>query len=819
MVLSEIKKGEKAIILKVKGTGAFRKRISEMGFVRNKVVELIKHTPLKGPIEFRILNYHVSLRRSEAELIEVICLGNNTIKEEEYFGTFDEELINYSEKKGKIIDVAIVGNPNSGKTSLFNSATGEKGHTGNYSGVTVDLKKAQYKQGEYTFNLIDLPGTYSLSAYSTEEIITRNYIINNAPDVILNVLDVANIERNMFLTTQLIDMDMKVVGALNMYDNLEHFGDDLDIDMLGSLLGIPLVPTVGTNGKGLEELFNTIINVFENKEEKVRHIHINYGKGVEKAIQTIRTRLDRNKDLTSRVSARFIAIKLLEKDEEIISFLKKELADPEPIIKTAKYRVKKLEKHLTENAETLITNARYGFISGALKETFKRNEFSRKEKTDTEIIDTFLTHKLLGFPILLFFMWLMFTATFRVGEYPMSWLENFINLIGGALSQWLPEGIIRDMLLDGVVAGVGGVIVFLPNILILFFFISFMEDTGYMARAAFIMDRFMHKIGLHGKSFISLVMGFGCNVPAIMSTRTLRNRNERLLSILINPFMSCSARLPVYILIISAFFKGNETMVLSLIYLIGISFAVFFSILFKKTLFKGEETPFVMELPPYQLPPLRSTLNHMWHKGYQYLKKMGGLILIASIFLWALGYFPRNEEIRHKYEAQRVILVQNSQDSTTLAKKIKQLRSAEGTELQANSYIGKLGKTIQPMMAPLGFDWRMSVGVLTGVVAKEVVLSTIGVLYETGEDNEKLEEALQNAEFSDGDKAGQKVFDPITAFAFLMFVLLYFPCVSVFFAVRMETGGWKWPIFLVFYTTLTAWVVAFLVYQVGHWLF
>jgi ferrous iron transport protein B len=818
MILSEVKKGEEAIILKIKGTGAFRKRISEMGFVKGKRVKVVKKTPLNGPIEYHILGYNVSLRKNEASLIEVSPL-NTADREDNYYGTFDEKLLPYAAKKGKVIDVAIVGNPNCGKSSIFNTVSGENAHTGNYSGVTVGIKTGQYELDTYIFNLVDLPGTYSLSAYTKEEVVTRNYIIEKAPDVILNVLDASNLERNLFLTTQLIDMDLKVVGALNMYDELKKAGDKLDYQTLGALLGIPLVPTIGTRGDGLEVLFRKIIEVFENREPIVRHIHINYGKGVEKSIKAIRHVVDREKELTSRVSARFIAIKLFEKDEEIKKLLRNKVQSCDKILKVSQHQIRKLENHLQEDSSTLITNARYGFISGALKETFQANEFSRKEKTDTEIIDTFLTHKIFGFPILLFFLWLMFTATFRLGNYPMLWLDTIIQSFGNLAGHFLPGGVIRDMLVDGVIAGVGGVLVFLPNILILFFFISFMEDTGYMARAAFIMDRSMHKIGLHGKSFIPMIMGFGCNVPAIMSTRTLRNRNERLLTILINPFMSCSARLPVYILIISAFFKGKETMMLALIYLIGIGFAVFFAILFKKTLFKHSETPFVMELPPYRMPSLRSTLTHMWHKGQQYLKKMGGLILIASIVIWALGYFPRSVQMQEKYQNKRSLVLQNKTlDSTTIHQKIRQIDLQEQNEQQARSYIGQLGKIVQPMMSPLGFDWRMSVSLLSGVVAKEVVVSTMGVLYQADAENDNLERSLQNASFAGGKRQGEKIFDPVTAFAFLMFVLLYFPCVSVFAAVRSETGSWKWPVFLVFYTTLTAWTVSFLVYQIGHWI-
>lgn len=834
MTLHDIEQGKKAVITRVKGTGAFRKRITEMGFVRGKVVTVVKKAPLKDPIEYNIMGYEVSLRHKEARLIEVILpddLSDSSITDGNFEGILDSDTKKTSERKStKVIDVALVGNPNSGKTTLFNYASGSREHVGNYSGVTVDSKQAKLKLDGYIINIIDLPGTYSLTAYSPEELYVRKYILGHQPDIVINVVDGSNLERNLYLTTQLIDMDVKVVIALNMYDELLHKGDKFDHETLGKMIGIPFVPTVGSKGKGIMDLFKKIIQVHEDKDSTVRHIHINYGKNVEKSIHTIQSEIRKNKGLSDKISSRFYAIKMLEKDDAA-NFSLSRTKNFETIKAISQSEISKLESLFQEDSETLITDAKYGFIAGALKETFRPNKFKRKEKTETEIIDTFLTHRVFGFPIFFFFLWLMFQATFKLGEIPKTWIEYLVDLTGTGLQNFLPASVLKDLIIDGIINGVGGVIVFLPNIVILFFFISFMEDTGYMARTAFIMDRLMHKIGLHGKSFIPLIMGFGCNVPAIMATRTLENRNERMITMLINPFMSCSARLPVYILIISAFFSSNEVSVLFAVYGIGILFAVLFSLLFKSSLFKTEEAPFVMELPPYRLPTFKTTLQHMWGKASLYVRKMGGVIMIASLVIWALGYFPRNaekisefdqeiENIQQKYETLRNTTGNNAAELQSAKRnEINAVELQKRSYLQQHSYIGKIGRFIEPVMQPLGFDWRMSVSLLAGVAAKEVVVSTMGVLYqaesEEGNNAGSLVNKIQYATFSQGEKQGQKIFTPLTAFAFLMFILLYFPCVAVVAAVKKESGHWGWAVLMVTYTTAIAWLVAFLVYQVG----
>ena len=837
MTLFDLEQGEHGVISKVRGRGAFRKRITEMGFVKGKLVTVIKKAPLRDPIEYQIMGYEISLRHSEARLIEVITTKEAreiARKSDGFNGTIDEhQLKTTAKKKGKVIDIALVGNPNSGKTTIFNYASGSKERVGNYSGVTVDSKQAKFKLKGYTFNIIDLPGTYSMTAYSPEELYVRKYILGFHPDIVINVVDASNLERNLYLTTQLIDMDIKVVVALNMFDELEAKEDKFDYDILGKMIGIPFVPTIGSKGTGITELFEKGIQVYEDKEPSVRHIHINYGKGVENAIRDLQEIIRENKGMTDKVSSRFYAIKLLEKDKAA-NFSLSRTKNYKRIKEKTEEEISKLETFFKEDSETLITDAKYGFISGALKETYEPNKFKRKLKTDTEIIDTFLTHKIFGFPIFIFFLWVMFQATFKLGEYPMNWIENLVALIGKGFSIILPEGIFKDLIINGVIDGVGGVIVFLPNILILFLFISLMEDTGYMARAAFIMDKLMHKIGLHGKSFIPLIMGFGCNVPAIMATRTLENRQDRLLTMLINPFMSCSARLPVYILIIAAFFPGKEVGILFLVYGIGIFFAILFAIIFKKTLFKSEEAPFVMELPPYRIPTVRATTRHMWHKASMYVKKMGGVILIASIIIWALGYFPRTSEKTESFDKEIIQLENSFQNkvgnpSISDSEKIKfedELNSRKAkliykreSDRQENSYIGRIGKFVEPMMKPLGFDWKMSVSLLAGVAAKEVVVSTMGVLYQADGDPDEVSESLVNklrsASHTSGENKGVPIFNTVNAFAFLMFILLYFPCVAVVAAVKKESGNWKWAVFMVVYTTSIAWIVAFLVNQIG----
>ncbi len=821
MKLSKLTDNQEGIIIKVAGYGAFRKRITEMGFVKGQKVTVIKNAPLKDPVEYEIMGYQISLRRSEAELIEVITIEEAAQQKDQNFnGTIVSDLLKKSaEKQGKKISVAFVGNPNAGKTTLFNSASGAREHVGNYSGVTVDAKYAKVKQNGYQFDIVDLPGTYSLTAYSPEELFVRNQILEQKPDVVVNVIDASNLERNLYLTTQLIDMDIKVVIALNMYDELQYKGAKFNYKQLAEMIGIPIIPTIASKNKGITELFDKIINVYEDKDPIVRHIHINYGELIEPAIEKLQTVIREDKALAIKASPRFLSVKLLENDSTI-NQLATNSEKGTAILDIAKAEIEKIENLTEEVCETVITDAKYGFISGALKETYE--ECAVKQMRKSTIIDTFLTHKLFGFPIFFVFMFLTFYATFNLGAYPMEWIESGVGALSGLVDGWMNPGPLKDLIIDGIIGGVGGVIVFLPNILILFFFISFMEDTGYMARAAFIMDKLMHKIGLHGKSFIPLIMGFGCNVPALMATRTLQNKNDRLLTMLILPFMSCSARLPVYILIIGTFFPNNGTLMLFGIYLLGIVLAILFAKIFKASFFKAKEAPFVMELPPYRMPTLKTTLIHMWNKGSQYLKKMGGVILVASIIIWALGYFPQDVEYSKDYDQ----LIEQVENNTQLAKsekeiQIKHLNNSKLEERQEKSYIGKIGHFIAPVFYPLGFDWKMTVSILTGVAAKEIVVSSMGVLYQVGGDadetNESLRSKLQQQTFTGEYRSGQKVFTTASALAFLIFILIYFPCVAVIAAAAKE-ASWKWAGFIAFYTTALAWIIGFVVYQIMRFL-
>lgn len=840
MTLFDLQNGEKGIITKVRGRGGFRRRIIEMGFVVGKTVQVIKKAPLRDPIEYNIMGYNVSLRRNESKLIEVIPEKDfRPVKEQVFDGVFHTETAGTFRKPGSTINVALVGNPNSGKTTFFNHASGSRERVGNYSGVTVDSKEAFYLQKGYQFNITDLPGTYSISAYTPEEIFVRDFITEKMPDVVINIVDGSNLERNLYLTTQLIDMDIRVVMVLNMYDEMQQKGDILDYESLGKMIGIPIVPAVSNRGRGVQDVFDKVIEVYEDRDKIQRHIHINYGAIVEHSISKIQEHIKEkgNEHLTDLVSSRFLAIKLLEGDKEARNTVILHCKNQESILESSDLEAEKVEKEFGEPAESVITDLKYGFISGALKETLKPGE-SEKRKA-SEIIDTFLTHKLFGFPIFLLFMWVMFSVTFILGSYPMEWIEAGVDGLAGFLDKTMQQGMFKDLLINGVVSGVGGVIVFLPNIMLLFFFISLMEDTGYMSRAVFIMDKLMHRIGLHGKSFIPLLMGFGCNVPAIMATRTLASRNDRMLTMLINPFISCSARLPIYVLFISAFFVDYRGTMLFIIYAAGVLVAIGTAILFKKTMFRTEEAPFVMELPPYRIPTMRSTTIHMWSRAVHYLKKISGIILIASIIIWALGYFPngtsyttvleeKTETVKSEFAERKKSLspTDSIQIRALEADKEIALRNLENhlfVERQENSYIGMLGKTIQPIMAPLGFDWKMTISIISGLAAKEIVVSTLAVLYQVDESvqtqSQSLVEKIQSQTYTSGPKKGEPVFTPIVALSFMIFVLLYFPCIGVIATITREAGHWKWGLFTVVYTTLVAWVVSFFVYQAGSILF
>lgn len=822
MRLSELSTGEKGVIIKVMGHGGFRRRIVEMGFVKGKTVEVILNAPLKDPIKYKIMGYEISLRRQEASMIEVVSQEEaRTLMKDECFHNPitenvpvpEEEMVKIAQGKRRTINVALVGNPNCGKTSLFNIASGAHEHVGNYSGVTVDAKEGFFEFQGYQFRLVDLPGTYSLSAYSPEELYVRKHIIEETPDVIINVIDAGNLERNLYLTTQLIDMNVRMVIALNMYDMLEHSGNVLDYKKLGELLGVPIVPTISRNGKGIDTLFHVIIGLYEGadfmgqkkeiqnevmrayrewhdsyvpdhkygshaEEEHVtqgksfiRHIHINHGPELERSIDAIKKEIGKTESIRHKYSTRFLAIKLLENDKEIEQNVITLLPNCAEILAVKEKEIARLKLSINEDSEQAIADAKYGFITGALKETYV--EKNQHTEMFTRIVDSIVTHRVWGFPIFFIFLYLMFECTFTFGAYPQAWIEWLVAGLGSIVETQMPAGPLKDLIVDGIIGGVGGVIVFLPNILLLYLFISFMEDSGYMARAAFIMDKIMHKMGLHGKSFIPLIMSFGCNVPAIMASRIIESRKSRLVTMLITPFISCSARLPIYLVMIGALFPHNASLVLFSIYTIGILLAVLMARVLSLFIVKGDDTPFVMELPPYRMPTAKSVFRHTWEKGAQYLKKMGGIIMIASIIIWFLGYYPNHSA----YDTP--------------------------AEQQENSYIGQVGKAIEPAIEPLGFNWKMGIGILSGVGAKELVVSTLGVLYTNESDVDNV------------DLSNRIPITPLVAFGYMLFILIYFPCIATIAAIKQESGSWKWAAFAAFYTTALAWIISFAVYQIG----
>ena len=808
MKLSELKTGEKGIIVKVLGHGGFRKRIIEMGFIKGKEVEVLQNAPLQDPVIYKLMGYEVSLRHQEADMIEVVSA--DTPIESSQFIISDNDRIHEDDyvrheamKERRTINVALVGNPNCGKTSLFNFASGAHGHVGNYSGVTVDATEAHASMFGYEFNLTDLPGTYSLSCYSPEELYVREHLTEKMPDVVINVIDASNLERNLYLTTQLVVMNIRMVCALNMYDEFERRGDRLDLEVLSRLFGMPMVPTSFKNGEGVKELFKAVIQVYEGTNKASRHLHINYGHEIEDGIAHIQKYLKADEHITQHYSTRYLALKLLEHDSQVLDYLGKHMAGEQRMhdfhnLTNARDKASARVKEETGNdSETAIMDAKYGFINGALTEAGYKTGTKEDTYRMTHRIDGVLSNKYIGFPIFFLILYVMFEVTFTLGQYPMDWIEEAVAWLGEKISDGIPEGPLKAMLVDGVIGGVGSVIVFLPQILILYFFISLMEDSGYMARAAFIMDKLMHKMGLHGKSFIPLIMGFGCNVPAVMATRTIESRRSRIITMMILPFMSCSARLPIYIMIAGTFFSvAYRSWVLLSLYAVGIAMSIIVSKIFSSLVIKGEDTPFVMELPPYRWPTPKAIWRHTWEKGKEYLKKMGGIILVASIIVWALGYFPHNDDLPHAQQ-------------------------------QEQSYIGHMGKAIEPVFSPQGFNWKLDVSLLAGVGAKEIVASSIGVLYsgddELDNDNDDDDEFSEDTEFSEDSEKYTRLrqamlregITPMAAYAYLIFILLYFPCVATIVAIKNETGSWRWALFAASYTTVVAWITSALVFQIG----
>ena len=836
MKLSDLNTGEQGVIVKVNGHGSFRKRLIEMGFIAGKKVTVVLNAPLKDPIEYEILGYKLSLRRSEAEQIEVIgeSEAKEVMKKDSSFDTIyaddcDEEwslnnlMKKLAEDRKHVIRVALVGNPNCGKTSLFNIASGSHEHVGNYSGVTVDAKEGRFEYKGYKFVLVDLPGTYSLSAYSPEELYVRKNLIDNVPDVVINVVDASNIERNLYLTAQVIDMNLKVVMALNMYDELKDKGDELDIKQLGYLLGMPVCPTVSRDGTGIPELFDTVIKIYTQSDPKLaRHIHINHGAELEKSIDRIKLLLQKNQSLRDKYSTRYLAIKYLEDDKDIEKIIDT-LPNRDEIISARVIEEQRIIDLLHTNTESAIVDAKYAFIQGALAETFKPHQDATPRKTITDKIDAIVTNKWMAFPIFIAVLYLIFQTTFAVGDYPMQWIDWFVGKFGDFVATFMADGWLKDLVVDGIISGVGSVLVFLPNILILYFFISLMEDSGYMSRAAFIVDKLMHKIGFHGKSFIPMVMGFGCNVPAIMATRAIESRKSRMITIAIIPFMSCAGRLPIFVLLAGAFFPHNAALVLLGIYLLGIVLAILSAIVLSKFV-KDDDLPFVMELPPYRIPTAKAIWRHTWEKGKQYLQKMATTILVCSVIIWFLGYFPKNKELMATQEEYATLaqtpagrLSANADDvdvnaATATKKELMTRIDSLYAYQQENSYIGQLGRMVSPALDPLGFNWKMDVGLLTGIAAKELVVSTLGVMYSEGA---KVSEGHDMSEDTQLQSALVNDVTPAAALSFMVFILLYFPCVATFVAIKNETGKWRWAVACCAYTMAVAWIMSFIVYRLA----
>lgn len=836
MKLSVLNTGEQGVIVKVNGHGSFRKRLIEMGFIAGKKVTVVLNAPLKDPIEYEILGYKLSLRRSEAEQIEVISESEakEVMKKDSSFDTIyaddcDEEwslnnlMKKLAEERKHVIRVALVGNPNCGKTSLFNVASGSHEHVGNYSGVTVDAKEGRFEYKGYKFVLVDLPGTYSLSAYSPEELYVRKNLIDNVPDVVINVVDASNIERNLYLTAQVIDMNLKVVMALNMYDELKDKGDELDVKQLGYLLGMPVCPTVSRDGTGIPELFDTVIKIYTQSDPKLaRHIHINHGAELEKSIDRIKLLLQKNQSLRDKYSTRYLAIKYLEDDKDIEKIIDT-LPNRDEIISARVIEEQRIIDLLHTNTESAIVDAKYAFIQGALAETYKPHQDATPRKTVTDKIDAVVTNKWMAFPIFIAVLYLIFQTTFAVGDYPMQWIDWFVGKFGDFVATFMADGWLKDLVVDGIISGVGSVLVFLPNILILYFFISLMEDSGYMSRAAFIVDKLMHKIGLHGKSFIPMVMGFGCNVPAIMATRAIESRKSRMITIAIIPFMSCAGRLPIFVLLAGAFFPHNAALVLLGIYLLGIVLAILSAIVLSKFV-KDDDLPFVMELPPYRIPTAKAIWRHTWEKGKQYLQKMATTILVCSVIIWFLGYFPKNKELMATQEEYATLaqtpagrLSANADDvdvnaATATKKELMTRIDSLYAYQQENSYIGQLGRMVSPALDPLGFNWKMDVGLLTGIAAKELVVSTLGVMYSEGA---KVSEGHDMSEDTQLQSALVNDVTPAAALSFMVFILLYFPCVATFVAIKNETGKWRWAVACCAYTMAVAWIMSFIVYRLA----
>lgn len=684
----------------------------------------------------------------------------------------------------KVIRVALAGNPNSGKTSIFNALTGQRQHIGNYPGVTVEKKSAIVSVDGKLVEFIDLPGTYSLSAYSMEEIVSRDFVLNEKPDVIVDILDSTNLERHLYLLLQFQELGVPIVGALNMTDEAEAKGIEIDSDQLGLILGIPFVKTVGSTGTGIDLLLDVAIKVAEGELESNKR-HLNYGKRVESAHTAIINTLEMDQDFSGRYSRHWMAIKLLEKDQDAIRKISKEHQYSDLVLSVTREWWERLEKQFTEDCEVIIGEQRYAYIHGAIKETVSRPGHSTGIDF-TEKIDRIVLNRFLGIPIFLGIMFAIYQLTFSLGNPLADGISIMFTRLSILLTRILPGGPLQELLTNGVINGVGGVLTFLPIILLLFLGLSFLEDTGYMSRAAFVMDKVFHMFGLHGRSFIPFMISTGCAVPGIMSARVLTNRKDRIVTIMVSPLMMCGAKAPVIAMLVAAFFPNNATLIFWGIWLFGWITAFFIALIFRKTLFKGEQTPFVMELPPYRRPLIKNVILHMWEKSSEYIKKAGTVILAASIIVWFILSYPKAP--------------QNT------------VRDFGETNI-TYSIGGRLGKSMEPVLKWAGFDWKIGVSLVAGVAAKEVIISTMGILYGIDED---VSSQQSQVDFMVKDKLkSDPNYSPLMAFALMIFIMIYIPCIATLAMVKKELGSWKWSLFQAGYTLLVAFLMAVMIFQVG----
>jgi ferrous iron transport protein B len=799
LFLSDLNIGDKGFIHSVKATGEIRRRLLDVGLFKGTKFKIMRLAPLGDPIVIRVKGFDLSLRLEEAKQIRVEKIGftGDGIPMREHKNLYSpipkkEKIIRNTKK----ITVALLGNPNSGKTSLFNAIVGAHQKVGNFTGVTVEKTEGSVKHKDYIINIIDLPGTYSLTPFSPEEVVARDYIIEEKPDVVIDVIAGSNLERNLYLTTQVMELEVDMLVALNMWDEVEKQGIEVDIPQLEALLGSHVIPTSASKKQGIDSLLDHIISVFEG-EITISKNKMIFSREIEERIIQISNILE-NDDLSEKYNSNWLATKLLENDQLVYETVKKRSVYLK-IVKMILDFNEKYKKHHTGDPESAIIEDRHSFIRGALKETVKIPD--NPKKTITDHVDNILLNRVLGLPIFFAIMWGMFQFTFTLGEVPMGWLDSFFQLISNGLTNILPEGLFQSLLVDGIIAGVGGVLIFLPNILLLFLFISLLEGTGYMARAAFVIDRVMHKVGLHGKSFIPMITGFGCSVPAIMATRTLKNRGDRIVTMLIIPFMSCGAKLPVYILLLSAFFApASAGNILFGIYLFGILLAFISAFILKKAAFPGQSEPFVMELPPYRLPGYKSLLYQMIFKVKMYLKKAGTIILVASVIIWLASNFPVSSKIEKQYYDQISI--------TTNPDTIEELQNMATAEQLEYSVAGRFGKIIEPVIRPLGFDWKIGIALTAGIAAKEIVVSTMSTIFALGEENEESPKLATRLREESG-------YSRATALSLMVFVLLYLPCFAATAMFHKEAGAWKWTRLFIIYTMSVAWVMSFIAYRLG----